>query len=108
MTTVRARLHELVDTFQGRRVVVVGDLVADVYVEARPYKLSREAPVVIARHEGERFVPGGGGNVLANLTELGARPLACGRVGRVSDWWRTWRSEEWTAAVCSGRARPPP
>jgi rfaE bifunctional protein kinase chain/domain len=81
MTAVRRRLHELVEGFAGRQVLVLGDLVADVYVQARPYKLSREAPVVIARHEAERCVPGGGANVLANLAALGARPRAWGRVG---------------------------
>jgi rfaE bifunctional protein kinase chain/domain len=81
MTAVRKRLHELVEGFAGRRVLVMGDLVADVYVQACPYKLSREAPVVIARHESERCVPGGGANVLANLAALGARPRGWGRVG---------------------------
>lgn len=77
----RKVLHERVEAMAGVEVGVVGDLVADVYVYAQPFKLSREAPVVIARHEHERVVPGGGANVLANLASLGARACAVGRVG---------------------------
>ena len=79
--SVRRRLHDIVDGMRGVPIGVVGDLVADVYVHARPYKLSREAPVVIARHEEELAVPGGGANVIANLAALGAQVRASGRVG---------------------------
>jgi rfaE bifunctional protein kinase chain/domain len=79
--SIRKRLHEIVDGMRGVPMGVVGDLVADVYVHARPYKLSREAPVVIARHEDELAVPGGGANVIANLAALGAGVRASGRVG---------------------------
>ena len=35
--------------FAGRRVVVVGDLIADEYLYGKPARISREAPVLILR-----------------------------------------------------------
>ena len=51
-------LERIIANFRSVRLAVVGDMVADLYIEGAPQRLSREAPVVIARHEGERLVPG--------------------------------------------------
>jgi len=78
---VRRRLHEIVDAFAGRRVVVYGDLVLDRFVLGTPKRISREAPVIILRFEEQRDLPGGGANALANVAALGGVPLAVGVVG---------------------------
>jgi rfaE bifunctional protein kinase chain/domain len=77
----RRRLHEIVDRFAGRRVVVYGDLVLDRFVLGTPKRISREAPVIILRFEEQRDLPGGGANALANIAGLGGVPLAVGVVG---------------------------
>lgn len=77
----RARLHELVEQFPSRRVVLYGDLVLDRFVLGTPKRISREAPVIILRFEGQRDLPGGGANALANLAALGATVLPAGVVG---------------------------
>ena len=77
----RRRLHEIVDGFAGRRVVVYGDLVLDRFVLGTPKRISREAPVIILRFEEQRDLPGGGANALANVAALGGTPLAVGVVG---------------------------
>lgn len=77
----RRRLHEIVDQFAGRRVVVYGDLVLDRFVLGTPKRISREAPVIILRFEEQRDLPGGGANALANVAALGGTPLAVGVVG---------------------------
>lgn len=69
------------DAMRGRRVLVVGDLIADRYEFARPGRLSREAPVIIATHESEALIPGGGANALANLCALGVDAVPFGVVG---------------------------
>jgi D-glycero-beta-D-manno-heptose-7-phosphate kinase len=79
--TSRARLHELVERFPSRRVVLYGDLVLDRFVLGTPKRISREAPVIILRFEGQRDIPGGGANALANLAALGATVLPAGVVG---------------------------
>ena len=48
--------------FEGKKICVVGDIIADVYIFGKPYRLSREAPVVVVKHEEERIYPGSAGN----------------------------------------------
>lgn len=62
-------------------IVVAADLVADRFITGTPKRISREAPVLILRHEGEKLVPGGGANAIANISALGGRPLPLGVVG---------------------------
>jgi rfaE bifunctional protein kinase chain/domain len=75
------RLLELVDAMAGRPVAMLVDLVVDRYVLGTPKRISREAPVLILAYEGERAVPGGGANAVANVAALGGRPLPLGIVG---------------------------
>jgi D-glycero-beta-D-manno-heptose-7-phosphate kinase len=76
-----ARACELAAKFPDARIAVVGDLVADVYLSGSPARLSREAPVLIVRWEGEDLIPGGAANVVNNLHALGAQPVMAGIVG---------------------------
>jgi rfaE bifunctional protein kinase chain/domain len=75
------RLLALVDAMAGQPVVVAADLVADRFITGSPKRISREAPVLILRYEGERLVPGGGANAVANVAALGGRPVPLGVVG---------------------------
>ncbi|MHC5020226.1 MAG: bifunctional heptose 7-phosphate kinase/heptose 1-phosphate adenyltransferase, partial [Planctomycetota bacterium] len=77
----RSRMHELIAAFRGKRVAVVGDMLADVYIYGRPYRLSREAPVVVMKHEGEEVIPGGAANTANNLAALGAVAVPVGVLG---------------------------
>jgi D-glycero-beta-D-manno-heptose-7-phosphate kinase len=72
----------LIEQFKDKRICVVGDVIADIYIYGRPHKLSREAPVVVIKYEQERIYPGSAGNTINNLLALGAHvfPVAC--VGR--------------------------
>src|SRR5438128_5190506 len=71
----------IVERFKGKRVVVFGDLVADVFVYGGISRISREAPVLILNHRETQTVPGGGANAVHNLWALGARPVPVGIVG---------------------------
>jgi rfaE bifunctional protein kinase chain/domain len=74
-------LSSLVRGFAGRRVLVVGDLIADQFVSGEIRRVSREAPVMILRHEKTETVPGGAANCALNLATLGARASIVGVVG---------------------------
>ena len=74
-------LREIIDRFKGKRIVVVGDLVADVFVYGEISRISREAPVLILNHRETQVVPGGGANAIHNLWALGANPFPVGVVG---------------------------
>src|SRR6476646_5553673 len=75
------RLHYVIDRFKGKRIVVVGDLVADVFLYGEISRISREAPVLILNHRETQVVPGGGANAIHNLRTLGAHPVPVGIVG---------------------------
>ncbi len=78
------RLRALVRAFAGRRVLVLGDLIADQFVSGEISRVSREAPVMILRHERTETVPGGAANCALNLAVLGARAALVGVVGEDS------------------------
>jgi len=71
-TTTTKKFKRIIDGFVKSKIAVVGDIVADIYIYGKPFKLSREAPVLVIRHESERIVPGGAGNAINNLAQLGA------------------------------------
>lgn len=75
------RLFALLEQFDQGRVLVVGDLTLDEFLTGRVERVSREAPVLIIRHEGTRQVPGGGANAIYNLATLGGHVQAVGLVG---------------------------
>ena len=75
------RLLSLVDAMAGRSVAMLVDLVADLFITGTPKRISREAPVLILSYQGEKLIPGGGANAVANVAALGGRPLPLGAVG---------------------------
>lgn len=77
----RDRLLCLVRAFAGKRILVVGDLVADEYIIGAPLKVSREAPVLILGQREHYTVPGGAMNPGVNARTLGAEVFICGVIG---------------------------
>ena len=75
------RLGEIVAAMAGQPVLICADLVADRFIHGSPKRISREAPVLILRHDKDVFVPGGGANAVANVAALGGEPLPLGAVG---------------------------
>jgi rfaE bifunctional protein kinase chain/domain len=73
--------YEIIDRFRGKKVCVVGDIIADVYIFGKPYRLSREAPVVVVKFEESRVCPGSAGNTINNLLALGAHVYPLGFIG---------------------------
>jgi len=66
-------LAEIVNSFSNKRIVVIGDLIADQFIYGEISRVSREAPVFILRHEHTETTPGGAGNCAMNLAALGAQ-----------------------------------
>jgi D-glycero-beta-D-manno-heptose-7-phosphate kinase len=106
------RLESLIRCFRGRRVLVLADLVADEFVYGRVERISREAPVLILKHETSDVRLGGGANAVHNIRTLGGQPLPFGVVGR-DDYGRSLvrllrakRIETRGVRVASGYATP--
>lgn len=62
-------------------VLVAGDMMVDRYILGTVERISPEAPVPVLRQNEVRRRLGGAGNVIANLTSLGAHVRSIGRVG---------------------------
>jgi bifunctional ADP-heptose synthase (sugar kinase/adenylyltransferase) len=60
LATDAPNLIELIDRFDQPRILVVGDLTLDEFMTGQVERISREAPVLIIRHEETVQVPGGG------------------------------------------------
>lgn len=76
------RLLELVAAARGRRVAVLGDLIADEFVSGRIARVSREAPVLILEYDKTEIVPGGAGNAAHNVATLGGAVTLVALAGR--------------------------
>jgi rfaE bifunctional protein kinase chain/domain len=77
-----AQLLALIDALRGRRVAVVGDVVADEFVYGRVARVSREAPVLILEYDSSEIVAGGGGNAANNVASLGGSAVLASVIGR--------------------------
>ena len=75
------RISDVLDGMRGKRVAILGDMIADVYLTGKIARISREAPVLVLEHQGERVVPGGAANVVHNAATLGGAAVALGVVG---------------------------
>lgn len=71
----------LLSAFPRKRVLVVGDVVADQYLYTETDRVSREAPVLIVRYESSETKLGGAGNAAANLRAMDAQVTLIGIVG---------------------------
>ncbi len=74
-------MAELVRSFHGRRVLLVGDLILDRYIYGDAERISPEAPVPVLRTVEKREAVGGSANVAACLGALGCEVLCCGVIG---------------------------
>ena len=67
--------------FEGRRILVAGDVMLDRYWWGTVDRISPEAPVPVVRKQRATLAPGGAANTAANLVALGAAPLLMGVTG---------------------------
>ena len=77
----KERLLQLVDAFSSRRVLIVGDLIADEFIYGEVARVSREAPVLILKYDATEMVAGGAGNAANNVAALGGRASLAGLAG---------------------------
>ena len=75
------RARQLLDGMTTARVLVVGDLMLDVYVRGGASRISPEAPVPVVRVADDWVRLGGAANVAANLVALGVGTDLLGVIG---------------------------
>ncbi|MBI4665965.1 MAG: D-glycero-beta-D-manno-heptose-7-phosphate kinase [Nitrospinae bacterium] len=78
------RLYEALASMRPPRVMVVGDVILDIYVRGVIERISPEAPAQVLEITGEEILLGGAANVAANAAALGADARLVGLVGKDS------------------------
>jgi D-glycero-beta-D-manno-heptose-7-phosphate kinase len=76
------KLIEILDKFPRRKIVVVGDLIADEFLYGQIARVSREAPVLVLEYRDLVRLPGGAANAANNLLELGSKVAIAGMIGQ--------------------------
>lgn len=74
-------LEEILPRIQGKKVLVIGDIMVDEYIGGNVSRISPEAPVPVVEVETEELRLGGAANVAANVRSLGGNPVLIGVVG---------------------------
>lgn len=78
------QLTELFEAFNGKRVLVVGDVMTDAYINGQVTRMSPEAPVPVVDLQTQEQRIGGAGNVALNLIALGAKAMLASVIGQDS------------------------
>ncbi len=74
-------MKDLFDSFNGKKIMIVGDMMLDIYMKGKVERISPEAPVPIVAVTETFSRLGGAANVAQNLKTLGAEPILCSIVG---------------------------
>ncbi len=74
-------LNQILNGFNGKRIVVIGDLMLDHYLWGNVNRISPEAPVPIVDINKEEFRLGGAANVVNNIVSLKGVPVVIGVTG---------------------------
>lgn len=73
--------QQLFKAFSKKKVLVLGDVMIDAYLEGRVNRISPEAPVPIVDICNRYYRLGGAANVALNLRSLTATPILCSVIG---------------------------
>lgn len=72
---------KILNNTNGKRILIIGDAVADQFLFGTISRVSREAPVFILKHKETETRPGGAANAAANIAALGGIPVMVGLIG---------------------------
>lgn len=78
-------LKKIFDSFNRLKVLIIGDIMLDVYYWGDVNRISPEAPVPIVTVSKKESRIGGAGNVAVNIQAMGATPILCSVIGNDSN-----------------------
>ena len=102
MKKIVSRDEEHLNRLEGRKVLVVGDLMIDQYIWGDVSRMSPEAPVPVVGVDRETLRLGGAANVANNIISLGGKVDLCGLVG--DDQMGRWIAQDPRKTGKTGRA----
>lgn len=79
------RLLPIIEQFSGKKILVVGDVILDMYLLGDVSRISPEAPIPVVRVKEEKYVPGGASNTATNVVALGGLVTVVGLAGKDND-----------------------
>jgi len=78
----RGRVEQILNRFQGKNILIIGDVMLDEFIWGRVRRISPEAPVPVVEVTEETYRLGGSGNVAANIRALDGTPIPIGVIGQ--------------------------
>lgn len=87
-------LKKYIPALVGKKVLILGDLMLDEHIWSKVTRISPEAPVPVADVIRITHVPGGCGNVAANIAALGGHPYLVSVIGQDSSGEKLLRALE--------------
>jgi len=81
MKTDRPTIEKLFRDFEGKHVLILGDVMIDAYLRGKVERISPEAPVPVVQLNKRENLLGGAANVALNIRALGAVPVLCSVIG---------------------------
>ncbi len=76
------KIKEIVRNFEGKKILVIGDMMLDHYIFGEVNRISPEAPVPVVEVKKEISNPGGAANVVNNIKEMKGIPIPVGIIGK--------------------------
>jgi len=76
-----SRYQKIISKFKDKNIIIVGDIMLDVYYWGDVHRISQEAPVPVVNITNENVRAGGAGNVATNLSGLNSNPFLIGVLG---------------------------
>ena len=76
-----SRYQKIISKFKDKNIIIVGDIMLDVYYWGDVHRISQEAPVPVVNITNENVRAGGAGNVATNLFGLNSTPYLIGVLG---------------------------
>ena len=84
MMMTKDTCRKLFESFNNRKILVIGDVMIDSYLWGKVDRISPEAPVPVVAVKKRENRLGGAANVALNLKSMGAKPILCSVIGNDS------------------------
>lgn len=78
---MQATYEHIIENYKMQNILVIGDMLSDIYLYGDISRISREAPVLVLLENKKTTVPGGASNVAHNISSLGGKSYPIGIIG---------------------------
>ncbi|MFH1455965.1 MAG: PfkB family carbohydrate kinase [archaeon] len=74
-------VNKIVNEFPNKKILVIGDIILDRFLEGNVERVSPEAPIPVLNVKKETLIPGGAANVANNIVQMGGLAYLVSVVG---------------------------